>query len=534
MKSYYILPLALMIVISNNLFSQRSDKFDANFKQVKAELTDWDAVRGEWLANSLTAMSENAPIPDRNFPENFTPAQMMSIVPVQTVQNINAIARSHERDELDRDTWAMISSQTNRRNCQKTTGRSYGDPHLESFDGAKYSFQTVGEFVMAKSGNGQVEVQVRQKAQKDDFSLNTAVAANVNGDRVCIYASDLPDGDHSTPVRVNGMPVFVSETPYFLAHGGTIRQSGGKYVVDWASGEALSVDIRNRAVMSFMNVYLEVYPCVNGGYFGLLGNANGSMRDDFNTSRGVAPIGILGNTGGNNSSEYFEKQRAAFLAKEFAEDNRITQASSLFDYSIGKSTFSFTDRSYPRVHRSIDDLSKDRRDLARRNCESRGITGGDLNGCIYDNGFLEIEPTERYTVKDPTEGVIVRQVDGRVPNVNPTTPTVRSTSADEIQGKTKATTIFDAPNAEPMIKNDPVRSSTTIEKEVSKPDPIRSNPTIYKEPTIFKEPTREPKVSIPTPKPRTTPSKPKIPTSKPPSSTPRPTIPKSGGRTIGG
>ena len=88
MKSYYILPLALMIVISNNLFSQRSDKFDANFKQVKAELTDWDAVRGEWLANSIEAIANDQPVPQRTFPENFTPNQMLRMVD-QNTRNID-------------------------------------------------------------------------------------------------------------------------------------------------------------------------------------------------------------------------------------------------------------------------------------------------------------------------------------------------------------------------------------------------------------------------------------------------------------
>ena len=47
----------------------------------------------------------------------------------------------------------------------------------------------------AQSLNGQVQVQTRQRPEGEDFSLNTAVAMNVNGDRVCIYADDKPDNE---------------------------------------------------------------------------------------------------------------------------------------------------------------------------------------------------------------------------------------------------------------------------------------------------------------------------------------------------
>jgi hypothetical protein len=53
---------------------------------------------------------------------------------------------------------------------------SYGDPHLITFDGYRYSFQTVGEFILAKSSDRVFEVQTRQSPVNRSLSLNSAVA----------------------------------------------------------------------------------------------------------------------------------------------------------------------------------------------------------------------------------------------------------------------------------------------------------------------------------------------------------------------
>ncbi|NJL85939.1 MAG: hypothetical protein HC886_08105 [Leptolyngbyaceae cyanobacterium SM1_1_3] len=72
--------------------------------------------------------------------------------------------------------------------------RSYGDPHIQTYDGLHYSFQTVGEFILSKSRDSSFEVQTRQGRVRDNngLSLNTAVAMNVCGHRVAVYIED-PD-----------------------------------------------------------------------------------------------------------------------------------------------------------------------------------------------------------------------------------------------------------------------------------------------------------------------------------------------------
>ncbi|MFN6014134.1 MAG: VWD domain-containing protein, partial [Flavobacteriales bacterium] len=218
-----ILLIGILTLTSAESFGQ-NDRFKENFQLVKNELVKWEPIRGEWLASSLYAMSNKQPVPDRTFPENLTPAEMWRLVPEGNRSSVNRIVTENQRvatDTTGRNEWNQVASVVNLPNCKPVSGRTYGDPHLSSFDGASYSFQTVGEFVLAKSDLGNFEIQARQQPQTDDFSLNTAVAMNVAGDRVGIYANEKPDNVSTSALRVNGVPVTISRSAYFLPHGGT-------------------------------------------------------------------------------------------------------------------------------------------------------------------------------------------------------------------------------------------------------------------------------------------------------------------------
>lgn len=513
MKNRYFL-LGILAISTFSIFAQRGTTFDQQYEPIRNELRNWDPVKGEWLSNSIISVTNQEAVPLRDFQENLTPSQMISTIPASTLDRITSIARSNTSDTEFGGQWSQVVSILDRPNCTVSQGRSYGDPHLESLDGARYSFQTVGEFVLAKSNNGAVEVQTRQKAQSDDFSLNTAVAMNVNGDRVSIYAEDYPDANQSTPVRVNGKAVIVDEYPYALSNGGILRKSRGMYVVDWPTGESAIVELRNGSRMSFMNVSVNVYPCTNGGYSGLMGNGNGFVNDDYNTSRGVAPVRMTGSGPLEENADYIERQRLAYLVKEFAEEHRISQASSLFDYPIGASTITFTDRTFPRVHRTVNDLTMDQRNTARKHCESNGISGEDMNACIYDNAYLGIQPTKRHVVDDPTDGIRVVPATGGGP---------RDTNPVKDPVKSKGTTIFDAPQPidpqdEPKIKvKEPVRETESSDP----PQPRDINISTPRSNEGTRPSIPQPRTSTPRP-------------STPKPSAPKPSVPKPSGGTIKG
>ena len=491
------------MVLTSFSFGQNRETFTKNYEPIRQELKKWDPVRGDWLASSMESMAFSEQIPDRPFPENFTPHQMMRMVPAATRNNLTILSNQRNPEPANSDAWNRVNRYTRTTSCMPTLARSYGDPHLVSFDGARFSFQTVGEFVMTKAPSQNMELQVRQRAQGDDFSLNSAVAMNVGGDRLCIYSRDYPDSDYSTPVRLNGLSLQVQGSTYFLPHGGTLRKSGNKYTVDFPSGEVVIAEIKGSGRSAFMNVSVQVSPCDVLDYNGLLGNANGTQSDDFNI-RGRSPaFGVFG----SNDDKYVKKERQAYLAKEFADEHRITQMTSLFDYPTGHSTFSYTDRSFPRVYRDLNDLSTQQRESSRKLCQNRGVSNADMNGCVYDNAYLAIAPNREPVLTDPTQGTVLREVTRHTPaNVNPNRPTPPRPNprpAEELRSKN---TEISTPGAQPIPTqgNGDIKKKETVKKPTSttRPNPVykpKPAPRPTTRPTPRPKPVYKPK---PAPKPR--------------------------------
>jgi hypothetical protein len=564
-KSYLIVFAIIFGSNTSTIFAQ--DQLTKDFAPIKNELQSWDPVRGEWLAESMLAISRKQPIPDRTFPEDFTPAEMYRMVPSTSrdriASSVNA-NRTNQANTLNGEVWTQMSDMISRSNCQPLTGRSYGDPHLSTFDGKSFSLQTVGEFILAQSLNGQVQVQTRQRPEGEDFSLNTAVAMNVNGDRVCIYADDKPDNEFNNPLRVDGRVVRLTSTNvYYLPHGGTVRNSGNQYVVTWPTGESVTAQITNRSSFNFMNITTQIYPCANGGYEGLLGNANGSPNDDINTrnnrnanmesaNRFGTAFGVPNSTLSNEA----EKEYLFYLAREFGAAWRVTPLNTLFDYRPGQNTEYFTDYSFPRYHRTVRDLSQTQRDAARRDCENDGIRGNELDGCIFDRGHIGLPPTRQPEVIDRTAGVVlpVIQGGGRVVNVNPRQPETGSapTKPVVIGGVTKQPAVEPvkpvvigsepkAPPTEkptPVIQSKPVGSgenvgstkptetkspvSPVVVEPIVSPKPIENQPVerpkpVYESKPIENKPVEKPKQvnesqpvvkPVPAPKPSTPAPKP--------------------------
>ena len=506
MKIVYTLIILLSTSVAFNGYSQERVAQRNDYVQVEQELKNWDPVRGSWLATSLESMSDNHPIPTRNFPERFTPAQMLSMVPLETRGSVLKIAKAARENGGDAPFWSDITRYVSSQNCQMRSGRAYGDPHLISYDGARNSFQTVGEFVLTKSDNGEMEVQTRQRANGDDFSLNTAIAMNVGGDRVCLYARDLPDGFYNTPVRIDGQPVEILGSTHFLDHGGAIKKINNTYTVYWPSGENVVVEMRNSGNFDFMNVTVNVHDCYDGSYSGLLGNSNGSERDDFSTP-GVSPV--FSSTFG--SDDYLNRKRQEYMAKDFAEIHRIQPTKSLFDYIAGRDTYFYTDRSYPRVYRDFNDLNARQLNRSKRYCEEQGLDPRDVHGCIYDNAYLGIGASPEPIVPNPVNGTVLRPASGEVPNVNRPQPT--STPRPVITPSKGDSKGGSATNSEPSKKEE--------SKPVSSP-----KPTPHSEPARPQQRTEPAPRPTPRPAPAPTPRPAPVPVSKPaprPAPTPTPT-----------
>lgn len=426
-----ILLFTSTLFLATTIYAQRSDQFEGDYQKVKTTLQDWDPIRGAWLAEAMPAVIDQSSVPVRTFPENATPMDVLSLVPKETRSELLEVAEDNRGTGRDEQFWTQFNNMVLSSSCSEleatsinrrpvTRARTYGDPHLVTYDGERISFQAVGEFVLTKADDSRFEVQTRQRAVQDDFSVNTAVAMNMNGDRVCLYAEDFPDMNTGMPLRVNGQPVDVNGAQYFLPNGGIIRRSGGNYIFDWPTGESVDARPGRASGISFYNVSVNIVPCGAANLSGVLGNADGNGRNDFDSNAWSTPGGIFASNNNN-----WERDRSAFAIRNMADQYRVTQSTSLFDYGFGQSTFFFTDRSYPRTIRTVNDLDPVRRDRARRRCSDAGITGADMNGCIYDNAYLNITPAPEPPVREPiVTPETVTPIRTPVVNDNPEPPIV--------------------------------------------------------------------------------------------------------------
>lgn len=393
----------------------QAQMFEDQFKSVKEKLERWDPIRGNWLALSMLALSEHKNVPDRTFPEDFTPYEMLTMVPLADRREIESMIQQNRNPNgsFTNSQWEAVDLIVNHSMCAQIIGRSYGDPHLKSFDQATYSFQTVGEFVLSKSEKSSFEVQTRQRAQSDNFSLNAAVAMNVAGDRLCYYASTKPDQLNGN-LRLNGMPIQLQGRTYFLPNGGVIRFEGRNYTISWPTGEMVILDVRSSGGFGFLNTTVHVFECDRSSFQGLLGNANGIAEDDFQGRNMDRPrptymaFSTFGNSSMQQASAFAEKEYLSFLAKDFAEDWRVTSQTTLFDYAPGTSTEYYTDRRFPMVHLTVSDLNQTQQDNARARCQAMGIPADEMGGCIFDQGYLNIPPNQVPSPSrpNPTETVL--------------------------------------------------------------------------------------------------------------------------------
>lgn len=338
-----------------------------------------------------------------------------------------------EPQEEEKENPCKSEKNKKRKECELKEGQSFGDPHLITFDGLRYSFQTVGEFTLVKSNDGKFEVQVRQTPVNSNLSLNSAVAMKLGSDRVTLYAKDLPDADTSTPLRVNNKPTTIQGDKLTLSSGGIIAKTGNTYIVDFPMGEKVVITPSSAGGNPFLNVSPFVYN-QSGKYSGLLGNMNGNSNDDQEI-RGGGNVLISKSTYGDvnrvlnlvglrvpGALAGAEKLYFDQLYKQFGNSWRIKQEESLFDYPPGKTTQNYTDTSFPDQYLKLEMLSPEQVQKARKECTEAGVDQNLMEGCIFDVGFSGFSDFARTTAQINSYINIINQV---FPGLN--IPTVNQT-----------------------------------------------------------------------------------------------------------
>jgi hypothetical protein len=178
-------------------------------------------------------------------------------------------------------------------------GHGWGDVHLVTFDGIRYDFQSVGDFIMIESTTDDWQIQTRQEPWRRGTSINTAFATVIDGFKVD-FDIDRPVGSRLFIEGVGAVPLGNGEDLEFnvsrierqdLPVGRrrriipvyTITWAGHDGILDTADDDELVVHDRG----NHLNLYVDPADHRTGSVRGILGNGNGDRSDDFTLRDGT-------------------------------------------------------------------------------------------------------------------------------------------------------------------------------------------------------------------------------------------------------
>ncbi|HVQ91421.1 MAG TPA: VWD domain-containing protein [Mycobacteriales bacterium] len=241
---------------------------------------------------------------------------------------------------------------------------SWGDPHYATLDGLHYDLQAAGEFHLVRSPSMNLDVQARLVPSTDSVSQTERIAFDLNGFEVELAR----DGT-----------ILVDGAARPLAHGQYLYTGNGSALVraDDQFGRTSLIAIwpgeTARPILWYIPSLERIATYVPKGtpdVSGLLGNADGQWQNDLRLSDGTQ----LPHTTG-----------AAAIHGAYADSWRITDAESRFTYAPGKSTASYTDRTFPARVITVADLAPEDATAAAGQCTAAGVPEGpQFDDCVLD------------------------------------------------------------------------------------------------------------------------------------------------------
>lgn len=249
--------------------------------------------------------------------------------------------------------------------CNRDYTEVRGDPHLKSFDGKRLSMQGVGEYVLTRGP--ELEVQIRTAPATPSArsaSLVAMAAMEAGSDHIVIGSKEsavqLWVGDQEIPYDPSAG--FTAET----THGSlTVVREGTRVSITAADGTELRAQARGRSLDLGLTP-----PTEREGLEGLLGDGDGDLDNDWTARDGtVLPPDSAGK----------------ILYTGFADSWRVTQEETLLRYGPGESTATFTDLAFPEEVVTIETLDPKQRPRAEAVCRAAGVTQEPLlSECTLD------------------------------------------------------------------------------------------------------------------------------------------------------
>ena len=97
----------------------------------------WDSIRGGWIYEAMQAIHLKQPVPDRTFPEDLTPAELLSLAPQEDREALQTTLL--DINQSDAFT-SLMSTLYNSTVCNTSLREKIGDSYIQTVKGVGYKY----------------------------------------------------------------------------------------------------------------------------------------------------------------------------------------------------------------------------------------------------------------------------------------------------------------------------------------------------------------------------------------------------------
>jgi PKD repeat protein len=256
-----------------------------------------------------------------------------------------------------------------------SAGYSWGDPHINTFDGYFYTFMATGDYVLVESRVDELMIQVRYRPfnnNGNEWSANEAVAMNIHGDIVEFYGVK----DFAQPLTlINGIEIPSGNALIPLPNGGLVRLEERSASATWMDGSTIWLQLHKSGKGGdFLAGIVQVKLLANrwGTVQGLLGNNDGDQLNDLRLRNG-SKLSL------DPFRDRYEVSQALYSGP-FRSSWLVQSNESLFSRGVNR-----FDPFYPTRVVRLDDFDPAIVAAAAQACHVEGVVTTEvLSRCILD------------------------------------------------------------------------------------------------------------------------------------------------------